>query len=120
LTDEQALEYILGQAQIKNDLQVLEEPDSPEPAEAAQEPAEAATLAQPEGDAENVQLTALNGAQVQAAQGIVQAVADGLLPRASGVQMLTAFFNMPPASAEAIMGDVGRTFFSPTEPTQEG
>ena len=119
-TDEQALEYILGQAQIKNDLQVLQEPDSPEPAEAAQEPAEAATLAQPEPETDNVQLTALNGAQVQAAQGIVQAVADGALPRASGVQMLTAFFNMPPASAEAIMGDVGQSFFSPTEPTQEG
>jgi len=54
--------------------------------------------------------TALNGAQVTAAQGIVVAVAAGELPRGTGVAMLTNFFNMSPAKAEAIMGDVGKGF----------
>ena len=54
--------------------------------------------------------TVLNGAQVTAAQGIVQAVAAGLLPRDSGVQMLAAFFGLPQAAANAIMGSVGATF----------
>lgn len=118
-TDEQALEYIMGQAQIRTNIDALEEPVEQEAAESPAEPLQVAALAEPQGEADNVQLTALNGAQVQAAQGIVQAVADGNLPRPSGVQMLTAFFNMPPASAEAIMGDVGRSFFSPTEPPPE-
>ena len=73
---------------------------------------------QPSEEPEVDKLTALNGAQVQAAQGIVQAVADNMLPRGSGVEMLSAFFNMPPATAEQIMGDVGRSFYSP--PPTEG
>ena len=61
---------------------------------------------------------ALNGAQVQAAQGIVESVAIGDLPRDTGVAMLSAFFNLPPAQAETIMGTVGRGF-SPTQATPE-
>jgi hypothetical protein len=53
---------------------------------------------------------AMNGAQVQAAQGIVQAVAKGELPRATGVAMLVQFFNMPEDAADAMMGEVGRSF----------
>lgn len=53
---------------------------------------------------------ALNGAQVQAAQGIISSVAKGELPRETGVQMLIQFFNMAPESADALMGAVGRTF----------
>jgi len=53
---------------------------------------------------------AMNGAQVQAAQGIVQAVAEGKLPRATGVAMLVQFFNMPEEAADAMMGEVGRSF----------
>ena len=53
---------------------------------------------------------ALNGAQVQAAQGIIMSVAKGELPRDSGVQMLVQFFNMAPDSADALMGEVGRSF----------
>lgn len=65
--------------------------------------------------ADNVQLTALNGAQVTAAQGIVESVALGGLPRGSGVQMLHAFFNLPIEAAERIMGTVGGSFHAPTE-----
>jgi len=53
---------------------------------------------------------ALNGAQVQAAQGIITSVAKGELPRSTGVQMLVQFFNMAPDAAEALMGDVGGSF----------
>ena len=53
---------------------------------------------------------ALNGAQVQAAQGIITSVAKGELPRSTGVQMLVQFFNMTPDAAEALMGEVGGSF----------
>jgi hypothetical protein len=53
---------------------------------------------------------ALNGAQVQAAQGIITSVAKGELPRATGVEMLVQFFNMDAASAETLMGTVGGSF----------
>lgn len=60
---------------------------------------------------------AMNGAQVQAAQGIVTAVAKGELPRDTGVAMLVQFFNMPADAADAMMGEVGRGF---TLATPEG
>lgn len=53
---------------------------------------------------------ALNGAQVQAAQGIITSVAKGELPRATGVEMLVQFFSMSPVAADALMGTVGGTF----------
>ena len=53
---------------------------------------------------------ALNGAQVQAAQGIITSVAEGKLPRETGVQMLVQFFNIPAEQADTLMGPVGRSF----------
>jgi hypothetical protein len=59
---------------------------------------------------------ALNGAQVQAAQGIIQSVARGELPRETGVQMLVQFFSIAPDQAESLMGPVGRSFtLAPSE-----
>ena len=52
----------------------------------------------------------LNGAQVTAAQGIVEAVAAGNLPRDTGLNMLIEFFSIPPAAANRIMGRVGLDF----------
>jgi hypothetical protein len=64
---------------------------------------------------------ALNGAQVQAAQGIITSVAKGELPRATGVEMLVQFFNMDAASAETLMGTVGGSFvIAPQEPPGGG
>lgn len=60
--------------------------------------------------------TALNGAQVTSAVDIVGEVAAGRLPRGTGVAMLQEFFNLDPARADRIMGEVGRGFV-PTEPT---
>lgn len=68
--------------------------------------------------AESVQDTALNGAQVTAAQGIVESVAAGRLPRDTGVRMLVTFFRIPLDVAEALMGDVGRGF-EPAAPEQQ-
>jgi hypothetical protein len=56
---------------------------------------------------------ALNGAQVQAAQGIIVAVSRGELPRETGVQMLIQFFSIPAAQADELMGPVGRSFTPP-------
>jgi len=58
--------------------------------------------------------TALNGAQVTAAQGIVTSVAAGELPRDTGVSMLVEFFTMDVARAERVMGSVGRGFVPTT------
>ena len=54
----------------------------------------------------------LNGAQVTAAQGIVEAVAAGNLPRDTGLNMLIEFFSIPPAAANRIMGRVGLGFIA--------
>ena len=67
------------------------------------------------GGVEKAQDTALNGAHVVAAQEIVQAVALGQLPRDAGIQMLSAFFNLPLATAAKVMGSVGRGFKVRTE-----
>ncbi len=61
----------------------------------------------------SLEATALNGAQVVAAQSIVQAVALQQLPRESAVAMLVQFFQLDPESADSVLGPVGRTFFAP-------
>ena len=55
-------------------------------------------------------VTVLNGAQVTAAQGIVEAVASQRLPRDTGLNMLIEFFGIPQAAALRIMGTVGLGF----------
>ena len=100
-------------------LRDTEEPDVPDapsdtPADAPAPPAPATTPDAPTGAPSAAVVTealALNGAQVVAAQGIVQSVAEGKMPRESGIQMLIAFFAIKPDVAEAIMGEVGKSFF---------
>lgn len=55
---------------------------------------------------------ALNGAQVSSMLEIVTAVAERKLPRATGVAIITSAFPLTAAQAEAVMGEVGRTFFA--------
>ena len=62
------------------------------------------------GGEKDVQKTALNGAQVTAAQGIVQAVADGSLPRDAAHGMLIRFFQVTAEEADQILGSVGQGF----------
>jgi hypothetical protein len=92
-SEAEALEKLLHVRRVERDLANLPLDDSGDDTAAAVDTA-----------------TVLNGAQVTAAQGIVQAVAAGLLPRDSGVQMLAAFFGLPQAAANAIMGSVGASF----------
>lgn len=54
---------------------------------------------------------ALNGAQVAGMKSIVADVGARLLPRETGIEMLIASFPLSREEAEAIMGEVGRTFF---------
>jgi hypothetical protein len=58
--------------------------------------------------------TVLNGAQIAAAVEIVTLVAEGTIPRNSGIAMLEAFFNIVASKAEQIMGDAGNGAFKPT------
>ncbi len=69
----------------------------------------------PAAGGEKAQDTALNGAQVVAAQAIVMDVGSKRLDRASGLAMLKYFFNLEPTQAEEIIGEMGKGF-KPTEP----
>lgn len=73
------------------------------------EPAQGETVASGEAVAAAAD-TALNGAQVTSAVGIVSAVAAGQLPRESGLAMLESFFNLERAQAVKVMGSVGAGF----------
>lgn len=77
---------------------------------------ESAPAAEPEleGGVDKAADTALNGAQVTAAQGIVQAAADGKLPRDSAKTMLIEFFNLSDEAAESILGSIGNGFVPAT------
>ena len=61
---------------------------------------------------ESVQNMGMNGAQVTALQGIVMAVANGELPRDSGVYMIASAFGITPEEAEKIVGAAGADFVS--------
>lgn len=60
-----------------------------------------------------VSTVALNGAQVQSAVNIVERVAQGQIPRDSGVAMLVGFFGLSETTADGMMGKVGTPDFSP-------
>jgi hypothetical protein len=66
------------------------------------------------GEAVKVADTALNGAQVASAVDIVVKVAQKLLPRDAGVNMLREF--QLADDAEAVMGSVGESFFAAAPP----
>lgn len=67
----------------------------------------------PEDDEAVDPTTALNGAQVSALLEIVASVAEGRLPRETGVAMITACFPLSAAQADKVMGPVGRGFEAP-------
>jgi len=89
--------------------------DPPHPGEQSDDDADTAGPIE-DVNAEEVSELALNGAQVVAAQGIVESTAAGRLPRSTAVAMLEAFFVMPRAQAEAILGTVGAGFTPTPEP----
>lgn len=65
---------------------------------------------------------ALNGAQVESLLAIVEKVSQRLIPRETGVKLITAAFPIPLARADELMGEVGRSFFaaSPEPPPFAG
>jgi hypothetical protein len=85
-------------------------PISVEPGEPTPAPVEADTI-----DPSAI----LNGAQVQSAQAIIEAVAEGRLPRSSAVAMLVEFFGLDQPAADRVLGPVGQGF-KPTPPPGEG
>jgi hypothetical protein len=58
--------------------------------------------------------TALNGAQIASLLEIIQAVADGLIPRDAGLAIIKRAFLVDDAGAEELMGSVGQGFVSST------
>lgn len=77
-----------------------------------------ATLASPADvapEAPPLATTALNGAQVTAAQAIVEAVAGGRMPRATAAAMLAAFFQLDDTVATAILAPLDG-FVQPAPP----
>ncbi len=63
-----------------------------------------------EAGAEKAQDTALNGAQVTAMQGVLTAAAAGEIPRESAIALLTTAFPIDTATAERILGTIGKGF----------
>lgn len=108
--------------ELREQVPPLDVPEDAPTLEPVPKPAQAATAAEPPATpgapaqaGAPLAATALNGAQVASAQGIVQSVADRKLPRGTGVAMLARFFNLPPTVADEIMGEVGRSFFTTSE-----
>lgn len=62
-----------------------------------------------------IQEVSLNGAQVTSMVEIVTQVAQGMLPRESGISMLSTAFPISSEQAERIMGNVGRGFVPAAE-----
>lgn len=68
---------------------------------------------------EDIQETALNGAQVTSLVEIMRATADGQIPRDSAVAIIENAFQMSSAQADRILGSIGRGFV-PTSPDVGG
>jgi hypothetical protein len=92
--------------------QQAEKADS-QPTTEVQSPSE---VSAPETQTSEIADTALNGAQVTAASMIVEKVANGMLPRESGIAQLVYFFQLDPSQAEEIMGPAGTNAFNPAVP----
>ncbi len=111
--DEEDIFMMQGTMAMPRDLQDEIIDDSKEP----QEP-------QPKGEGAAVAETGagvtLNGAQVQAATGIVKSVEAGELPRDSGVAQLKILFNLTQEQAEEMMGSAGKQPKKTEEPPEGG
>jgi uncharacterized protein len=64
---------------------------------------------------ESIQKTAMNGAQVSSLIEILETVANGQLPRDSGIEAIKVAFNMSEEDAESLMATIGKGFVSTPE-----
>ena len=62
-----------------------------------------------------VSAVTLNGAQISSLLEVIQLVANRQLPRESALQIISVAFNIPTETADGLIGEVGRTFYSPEE-----
>lgn len=100
------VDIALRQEVLDADLRMrVTEPIEPEP-----DPAPTDPTPQDVPVTKDVQKQALNGAQVQSLQAIVTAVANGEIPRESGVAMIEVAFPLSREQAERVMGSVGQGF----------
>jgi len=72
----------------------------------------------PTGQTDNVQQTALNGAQVSSLVTVVQETAAGRLPRDAALQIIVQAFQVSEQVADRILGSAGRGFV-PATPTPQ-
>ena len=96
---------LITQAQAFAKYNGITEAEAAEALEAPETEAEVSSVA-PLPGGQPVQDTAYNGAQVTSAQGIIESVANGQIPRSSAVAMLQTFFLMSEAEARAIVQDI--------------
>ena len=105
---EEALDQL---ADIGREAAILDGMIEGEPVEVADgEPQDEAPDVVIDEEAQADKAVALNGAQIQAAQSIVEGVSLGSIPRESGISMLVGFLGIAPEAAEAVMGSIGRGF----------
>jgi hypothetical protein len=96
----------------------LPEPEDREETEPAGQEIERPAASEP-GE-ENVQVTSLNGAQIASMVDIVTQIAQGALPRESGLNILLAAFPLDRATAESIIGPAGTPDFIPAQASPQG
>lgn len=82
----------------------IDEPATPETPETS---TDHPTTPVPPPEPEDIQKTALNGAQVASLLEVVVQVAKGELPRESGIEILAVSLNVSREEAEAIIGQAG-------------
>lgn len=68
---------------------------------------------------DEIQKTALNGAQVQSMVEVVQSVAEGQMPRESGIAIIMQAFQYDKATAESILGSAGAGFVPTVKKTED-
>lgn len=65
---------------------------------------------------EPVANTAMNGAQISSLLEVIAAIAEGRIPRETGVGVLTVAFNISPIDADKLLGSVGKGFAPTAKP----
>ena len=100
---------INGQVNFHNAIDPKADPTAAATTPAAGDPSNPEAVVAPGAD------VTLNGAQVQSAVQLIEAAAQGTLPRDSAVAMLQAFLGLTAEQANDVMGSIGQGF-EPTVP----
>lgn len=104
------------EAALESDTVTEPEPEpgaEPKPTEPSGEPAPT-TASGDVAPTDDLQKTALNGAQVTSLVEVIKQVATGQLPRETGIEVIVVAFQVSREDAERMMGDVGAGFVPET------